>query len=203
MTQPNVKTSNIFGLVMLIQLVSLAVALVGLYFLNVEVSLIGHSAPLALAIGIVGALLSYAAALWLTRSATRVGETLRKHCGDLHPLFAGFTAPQIALAAVAAGVCEELLFRGLLQPWLSQLSTPLLGLLGASLAFGLLHYASFTYFAATLVVGLILGIAYRMTESLLCVITWHALYDLLAITALARYPRLLGVPTAHSRQLAK
>ncbi|SHG07237.1 hypothetical protein SAMN04487965_3256 [Microbulbifer donghaiensis] len=203
MTQTNVKPQNVFGLVMVIQLVSLAVALAGLYFLRIEVSLLGHSPPLALAIGIFGALLSYAVAVGLTRSATPVGETLRRHCADLHPLFNRFSTAQIVLAAFAAGVCEELLFRGLLQPWLSQLSTPLLGLLGASLVFGLLHYASFTYFAATVVVGLALGITYRVTESLLCVMTWHALYDLLAITALARYPRLLGVPTALSRQSAK
>ncbi|SDZ77600.1 CPBP family intramembrane glutamic endopeptidase [Microbulbifer marinus] len=200
MTHPNVERVNAFVLVMAIQLVSLAVALAGLYFLDVEVLLVGHSATLAIAIGAVGALLSYAAAVGLTRSPTAVGRTLRRHCAELHPFFARFSTPQIVLTAFAAGVCEELLFRGLLQPWLSELTTPLLGLLGASLLFGLLHYASFTYFATILLVGLILGICYRVTESLLCVITWHAVYDLLAITALARYPRVLGVPTARLDQ---
>ncbi|MFC6635444.1 CPBP family intramembrane glutamic endopeptidase [Microbulbifer taiwanensis] len=196
MSQPTVETPNTFGLVMLLQLATLAIALAGIYFLDVRVSVLGASGFSALLIGTLGALLSYATAIWLTRSKTAVGQTLRKHCRDLHPLFSRYTVLQIALVSLAAGVCEELLFRGFLQPWLSQVSTPLLGLLGASVAFALLHYASFTYFVATLAVGLILGATYQLTESLLCVVTWHAVYDLLAITALARYPHLLGVPSA-------
>jgi len=196
MTQPYLETPNTFGLAMLLQLVTLAIAMAGLYFLDVQVSILGALGFSGLLMGILGALLSYAAALWLTRSRTVVGETLRKHCRDLHSLFARYSMPQILLVSVAAGVCEELLFRAFLQPWLSQLTTPLLGLIGASTAFALLHYASFTYFAATLVVGLALGISYRLTESLLCVVTWHAVYDLLAITALVRYPQLFGVPAA-------
>ncbi|WP_323843969.1 CPBP family intramembrane glutamic endopeptidase [Microbulbifer magnicolonia] len=195
MSQPGVETPGTFGLVMLLQLATLAMALAGIFFLDVRVSVLGASGFFALLIGALGALLSFAAALWLTRSGSGVGKTLRKHCRDLHPFFTRFSAPQIVLTAFAAGVCEELLFRGFLQPWLSLHSTPTLGIVGASIAFGLLHYASFTYFAATVLVGLILGITYRVTDSLLCVITWHALYDLLAITALARYPRLLGVST--------
>lgn len=196
MTQPGMEVPQTFGLLMLLQLVTLAVALAGIFFLGVEVSVLGSSGFAELGIGLFGAVLSYAAALCLTRSKTTFGATLRGHCRDLHSLFSGYTALQIVLVSFAAGICEELLFRGFLQPWLSQLSTPLLGLLGASAAFALLHYASFTYFAATLAVGLILGISYRLTESLLCVVTWHGVYDLLAITTLARYPRLLGVPTA-------
>lgn len=198
MSQPSLDTPNTFGLVMLLQLVTLAIALAGIYFFGVEISTLGGSGFAELGIGLAGALLSYAAALWLTRSKTTVGATLRKHCRDLHSLFARYSTLQIVLVSIAAGICEELLFRGFLQPWLSQLSTPLLGLLGASAAFALLHYASFTYFAATLAVGLALGVTYRVTESLLCVVTWHAVYDLLAITALARYPHLLGVPSART-----
>ena len=191
MSQLNLEIPNTFGLLMAVQLLALVSALAGIYFLDVPVTLLGHSAFIALAIGVAGAILSYLTALWLTRSHTRIGETLRRHCEDLRQLLAPYSSVQIVLISLVAGICEELLFRGFLQTWLSRLSTPLLGLIGASVAFALLHYASFTYFIAALAAGFLLGLTYRITDSLLCVVIWHAVYDFLAITALARYPKML------------
>lgn len=191
MSYPHPPAAGAFVLVMGIQLVVFALALVGLWLADIPVSLLGARGWSASLSGAFGAALTFAAALWITRSDSRAGTELRRHCAALRSLFAPFTWPQIVLAAAAAGVCEELLFRGFLQSWLLQWSTPAAGILCASIVFALLHAASLTYFSATLVVGLLLGVSYWLTHSLLLVITWHGLYDLLAIAALAKWPQLL------------
>lgn len=193
MSSAGLETRDTWGLIVLVELVALAIALIGIFFSGLDLSLWSDSAATDIGTGVIGALLNFALAFWLIRSNTSAGEKLRCHCRDLYPLFNRYSGSQIVLVSLAAGICEELLFRGFLQPWLSQLSNPVVGLVGASLVFALLHYASFTYFVATLLVGLVLGICYRVTESLLSVMTWHAVYDLLVITVLTRSPHLFGL----------
>ncbi|BBM04050.1 CPBP family intramembrane glutamic endopeptidase [Microbulbifer sp. GL-2] len=192
--KPNqVKSSaRIFSIMMWIEAGCLLIALVAIELSGIEVSLPGDTPIRSMIWGLIGALVTFAAVVILTRSHTSVGRTLRGHCAQLTSLFSGLSSVQIVLLSIAAGVCEELLFRGFLQAWLSEKSSPLLGLLGASLVFGFMHWASFTYFLMTFVVGLILGIAYQLTGSLLGVIIWHTVYDVLALMMIAYYPRLLG-----------
>jgi membrane protease YdiL (CAAX protease family) len=59
--------------------------------------------------------------------------------------------------------------------------------------FGLVHYVSFTYFLVATGLGLILGAAYVLSESLTLVMIWHALYDMIALYCLLRFPRWFGV----------
>src|SRR5262249_17590339 len=54
----------------------------------------------------------------------------------IRPLFAGCTLPGLALLALLAGVGEEMLFRGVLQEYLSRRLGPWPGLAVASLVFG-------------------------------------------------------------------
>lgn len=191
-TQPQSALPNFFALGMLVQLVALILAVAGLYFAGIEVLWSRNTLP-DLALGTLGAVLSWIGALRLTRSNTSVGATLRNHCRTLHGLFRHSSSAQLVLLALAAGVCEELLFRGFLQSWLARHTTLPFGILLASVAFALLHFASWVYFAVTLAAGLILGVVYWASGSLLLVMVWHGIYDLLAIIALARYPHLLGL----------
>ncbi|MFA0813550.1 CPBP family intramembrane glutamic endopeptidase [Microbulbifer epialgicus] len=185
------SSTRIFSIMMWIEAGCLLVALIAIKLSGVEVSLLGIVPVRSVIWGFIGAMICFAAVVVLARSPTSLGHTLRGHCSQLTSLFSGISTAQIVLLSIAAGVCEEFLFRGFLQTWLSQLSSPLLGLLGASLIFGLLHWASFTYFLMTMVVGLVLGIAYQKTGSLLGVMVWHAIYDVLALTVIVYYPRLL------------
>ncbi|MDX1456377.1 MAG: CPBP family intramembrane glutamic endopeptidase [Marinobacter sp.] len=180
-------------LALVIELVTFVVAVVGLSFVDVTVTWKGSGIAGALAYGLMGALLSLVAILGLTRSQTPVGKGLRDIFGSLYPFFRGFSWPQIVITALAAGFCEELFFRGFLQGWLEGISTPAMAVLVTSVVFGLLHYASFTYFVIATGIGLSLGLVYWLSESLLLVITWHGVYDLVAIAALAKYPRWLGL----------
>lgn len=70
---------------------------------------------------------------------------------------------------------------------------PVTAVVAASVLFGLVHYVSFTYFLVATGLGLILGAAYVLSESLALVMAWHALYDMIALYCLLRFPRWFGV----------
>lgn len=83
--------------------------------------------------------------------------------------------------SVAAGICEELLYRGLLPALLAALlpglSAWLVILLGA-VAFGAAHaYQGIRGMVVTGVLGALLGIVYLTTGSLIVVMVLHALID--------------------------
>jgi uncharacterized protein len=101
----------------------------------------------------------------------------------------------LALSA-AAGVCEELLFRGLLPALLSALlhgPPAWFVILLAAIAFGAAHaYQGTAGVTATGILGALMGIVYVATGSLFVVMVLHALIDarvgLLPARALGRPP---------------
>lgn len=101
-------------------------------------------------------------------------------------LFRGRGRGPVLLISLLAGFGEELLFRGVLQGWLSELAGPWTGVLVAAVVFGLLHFLSWTYFLFAVGFGLYLGVIYELTGNLLVVCLIHALYDWAAIHYLLR-----------------
>ena len=83
--------------------------------------------------------------------------------------------------SVAAGICEELLFRGLLPALLAALlhgPSPWLVILLAALAFGLAHaYQGVAGMVVTATLGAILGTVYLTIGTLFLVMVLHALID--------------------------
>jgi uncharacterized protein len=99
----------------------------------------------------------------------------------LVPLFARLGPASIIAVGAAAGIGEEWLFRGVLQP--------LIGLLPASLAFGLAHVGGsrmlpFGLWAAAM--GLFLGSLAVLTGGLIAPIVAHGVYDMLALDYIRR-----------------
>lgn len=80
--------------------------------------------------------------------------------------------------ALAAGLGEEILFRGVLQP--------LLGIVLASVIFGALHALSLGYFLFATVFGFYLGWVFEATGHLAVPIVAHAAYDVFALYLLRR-----------------
>jgi membrane protease YdiL (CAAX protease family) len=118
---------------------------------------------------------------------------LRQTVNDVvTPLFASLSIFQLAMISILAGIGEEMLFRGLLQAGLAEMTAERFGvwvaLAGASLAFGLCHYVSTTYFLITTLIGLYLGALFLWTDHLLAPIAAHALYDFVALMYLVRRP---------------
>jgi membrane protease YdiL (CAAX protease family) len=92
---------------------------------------------------------------------------------------------EMALLALLAGVCEELLFRGVLQPWLSRLGEPT-GVIGTSLMFGFAHSVTPTYFLLASGIGFYLSGVQAAAGHLAAPMLTHALYDWFAFRQIAR-----------------
>jgi membrane protease YdiL (CAAX protease family) len=99
----------------------------------------------------------------------------------LQLLFRNAWPGAVVAVAALAGIGEELLFRGVVQAGLIELSSPAIGLVVASILFGAAHAVSMAYWALATLMGLYLGLLYHWTGNLLVPILVHALYDWIAI----------------------
>jgi hypothetical protein len=118
----------------------------------------------------------------LLTAATRWGRLLAE---ELARLLGPLRPATCLLLAAASGIAEEALFRGALQP--------LLGLVGASLLFGIAHLAPrrallpWTGFAV--LAGFGLGALYDWTGNLVAPVVAHAALNAVNLTLLARRAR--------------
>jgi membrane protease YdiL (CAAX protease family) len=104
-------------------------------------------------------------------------------------LFPHPTLAELALVSAAAGVGEELLFRGFLQPLLASTIGTLAALVIASVLFGLAHAVTRTYALIAGGIGFYLGGLWIVTGNLLAPIVAHAVYDFVALTLVTRHAR--------------
>lgn len=88
---------------------------------------------------------------------------------------------ELVVLSAAVGFSEELLFRGVLEPWAARWN-PWLAVLLINLLFGVLHSVSLAYMCVAALLGLILSaLAYGpFGENLLRPMVAHAVYDFLA-----------------------
>ena len=128
---------------------------------------------IALAFGIVLALLIAAITVWSTRllvARTHWARTLHQ---ELRITLVGSSAGQLALLAGLSAVAEELFFRAALQP--------AVGLMAASCAFGLVHVSprgmGFAWTLWALVMGLVFGLLFEASGNVLVPIVAHALIN--------------------------
>ena len=102
------------------------------------------------------------------------------------PFFAECSWLELTVVAVAAGLAEEALFRGVLQIGLADWLGPSGALLLASTLFGLCHLLTPTYALIAALLGLYLGGLLIASGNLLPAILVHASYDLGALLYLIR-----------------
>jgi len=98
------------------------------------------------------------------------------------PVFRRILPVQLAVASVTAGVAEEMFFRGALQPSLGVVLTAAL--------FGLVHWFGQpglgAYGVTAGAIGLVFGLAYQATGTLMVPVVAHASYNGLITVLLAR-----------------
>ena len=75
-----------------------------------------------------------------------------------------------------APMAEELLFRGVLYPWIRQAGFPRLALFGTALVFGGMHFNA-QAFVPLFTLAIILALLYDHTNNLLASITAHSLFN--------------------------
>jgi CAAX protease family protein len=102
------------------------------------------------------------------------------------PLFADSGPLALALVALFAGLGEEALFRGVIQPALAAHLPTWAALAGTAALFGVAHWITPTYMLLAAIVGAYLGGLLLVSGNLLVPIVAHALYDLVALTLLVR-----------------
>ncbi len=143
--------------------------------------------------GVLGAFGTYGVLLLLIRIPGLFPEDIEQQMRGLHKFVSGFGWPVLVTLSIFAGVGEELLFRGAVQGWLAGSAGELVAIIVASLLFGLVHYISFTYFLVATSLGLLLGTVYAVSGSIALVMIWHAVYDIIALFFLIRFPHWFGV----------
>jgi len=107
----------------------------------------------------------------------------------VRPIFAPWSLLQLAAISLLAGLCEESLFRGVIQAGLASSAGPLPALVLASLLFGLCHFVNRAYAAVAAVIGFHFGLIWQFTGNLLPPITAHALYNFAALVYFLRLRR--------------
>jgi len=103
----------------------------------------------------------------------------------------GCSKSDLLILALIAGFSEELLFRGVLQPWLEQVTGMMAGLLLSNVVFALVHAVTPLYALLAMVMGVYLGLSldYGDQRNLMTPIIAHALYDFVAFLVILRHYR--------------
>jgi len=167
--------------------------LIAILVFGIPVLLLGPGLWPSIFYGAFGAAGTYAVLLLLTRVPGLFPENLERQMQGLYEFASRYSPAVLILLSLLAGIGEELLFRGAIQGWLMAHTGAVTSVLAASVLFGLAHYISFTYFLVATGLGLILGAAYVFFESLALVMIWHAVYDMIALFCLLKFPRWFGV----------
>ena len=103
------------------------------------------------------------------------------------PLFHECSTFDLLLISAAAGIGEELLFRGVVQTGVEQLTGSVaLAILVGGIAFGLAHAMTTTYAVLAGLIGAYLGWLQVATGNLLVPIVTHGAYDFCALVYLLR-----------------
>jgi membrane protease YdiL (CAAX protease family) len=128
-------------------------------------------------------------ALFLTMLTWPIGplSRVKRFCEEeVVPLFDQSYWSELALISLSAGVCEEMLFRGVLQASFTHWLGLAWGLALASVLFGLLHPITVFYIGFVTVLGFYLGAIWIINGNLLTVMVTHGLYDFAALGYLIR-----------------
>ncbi|HDY67103.1 MAG: CPBP family intramembrane metalloprotease [Candidatus Scalindua sediminis] len=108
-----------------------------------------------------------------------MGSLRKTIINDISVIFSKTKLLDLCLISILAGFAEELLFRGVIQVKL--------GIIGASIIFGLLHFITPAYCVIATIMGFYLGFLFQYYESLLIPIQLHFIYDLGALVYLRYY----------------
>jgi membrane protease YdiL (CAAX protease family) len=96
-------------------------------------------------------------------------------------LFGNFSIIQLFTVSALAGICEEALFRSVVQGGLETVLGRMAALFVASTAFGFAHLLNWSYGWFSFLAGLYLGGLWLATDNLLTPMITHGLYDFLAL----------------------
>ena len=179
-----------FWLGCVIELALLAIAWVMAYAFKQPLSgMIGGSAA-AIFWGIAATVPMLASFWWMLKNPSPHWASIRRFLEHVvRPVFGAWSVAQLATISILAGICEEALFRGVIQAGLAPLIGPGAAIVVASAAFGLAHPINRAYVVAATLIGLYLGALFWFTGDLVAPMIAHALYDFCALIYFLRLHR--------------
>jgi membrane protease YdiL (CAAX protease family) len=148
-----------------------------------------HFSETAIAIGLLGTLPLYLLFLAMEQTQADSLVKIRKLLlTTLGPGLYRYHWSDLLVLSAIAGLSEELLFRGVIQPWIASSWGIPAGLIGSNIIFGLAHALTPMYGILAMLVGIYLGLALDVSgeRNLLTPIIIHGFYDFLAFLALMR-----------------
>lgn len=148
-----------------------------------------HFSELAIAYGVIGTAPLFLMYLALEHLQAEPVVKIRKLLLDtLGPGLNRYHWTDLFILAAIAGVSEEIVFRGVIQPWMEASWGITAALIGSNIVFGLAHALTPLYAVLAALVGIYLGLSldYGGERNLLIPVIIHGLYDFLAFIALMR-----------------
>ena len=125
---------------------------------------------------------------WMLRSSLAPLARIRRLLvAGLRPFFAPWSLMQLAFISILAGICEEVLFRSVIQGTLSANAGPFIALIIASALFGAAHLVTLAYALIAAAIGAYFGVLWLLGGNLLIPITGHAAYDFVALVYFVRF----------------
>ncbi|MBS4026476.1 MAG: CPBP family intramembrane metalloprotease [Clostridia bacterium] len=176
----NKKLSWSIGLLFQVALIGLA-QVIAYFFLkkNLIATLINEKIINNLGTGLIIGISLFAAVYLSYRYIPPLGRWSRR---VILPLLKNIDPKFLMAMGILAGLSEELLFRGALQP--------IIGIGLASLLFGFVHYLGnkdlLLYGVIASAMGLVMGTAFSYTGEILVPVAAHSVYNFLVITALSK-----------------
>jgi len=134
-------------------------------------TLLGLAAAVPIGLTVVLMMAGPIARLSLIKRA--MSQILQKLHGSFGLSIRSLSAVDIVLLSLAAGIGEELFFRGMLQSFV--------GVWWAAAIFGLLHALTPAYFVLATAIGVWFGLLYELSGNLLVPMLSHATYDIFAL----------------------
>lgn len=116
-------------------------------------------------------------------------ETLSNKLIKLTALFKN-NYPLIVTVCLTAGVVEELLMRGYIQPRLEKIyNCPIVGIVVSALLFGILHltYGTLAQVIVPFFIGIVFSLFYKKYSNLKILIICHFMYDFISLMAMNFY----------------
>lgn len=117
-----------------------------------------------------------------TRSQWPPFRRIRLQLDQLLELLFGDCGPVGLLAvSIVAGICEELLFRAVIQQSIATHLPTVAALIITNLIFALAHAITPTYAVLAFMMGVVLSLVFLFSGSLIAAALTHAIYDFIAL----------------------
>ncbi|MGZ4997766.1 MAG: CPBP family intramembrane glutamic endopeptidase [Methylobacter sp.] len=146
-----------------------------------------HFSESAIALGVIGTAPLFLLFLTLEQIQAEPIAKIRKVLFEtLAPGLYRYHWTDLLVLASIAGLSEELLFRGVIQPWIESACGMTAGLVASNIIFGLAHAVTPLYAVLATLTGIYLSLSmdYGGDRNLLLPVVIHGLYDFLAFIAL-------------------